>query len=109
MTTDVDPAATDTTDVADAGQTEQARARDAMAALYFAELDDITVQLAGMPKLYDRRQELYELLRTLEPPVPYADIAAHTDAGPEAVRVAVNKRKRAAAGNPVSRRNKRSS
>lgn len=95
MTADVDSAAPDTTE-ADAAR--QTRAHE-----LFTELDDITAKLAAVPGLYQRRIDVFMELRSLTPPVPYADIAPHTDATAEAVRVAVNKKRRADAGNPITR------
>jgi hypothetical protein len=93
--------------IAESAPAERSPEVAAQVAEHFAELDRIKAALAEVPQLYTRRVELYQLLRAAEPPVPYADIAAHTDAGPEAVRVAVNKANREASGNPVSRKTKR--
>lgn len=76
--------------------------REARVAARFAELDDIKTKLAEVPDLYERRIALYLELREFD--VPFKDIAEHTDASAEAVRVAVNKAKRTAAGNPITRR-----
>jgi DNA-directed RNA polymerase specialized sigma24 family protein len=58
-------------------------------ASHLAELDAIKQALSGVPRLYDRRLELYQLLRA--DGVPYRTIAEHTDSGVEAVRVAISK------------------
>ena len=65
--------------------------RDERVAARLARLDQISEALGQVPDLYRERIALYLCLRDDE--VPYRDIAEHTDATPEAVRVAVNKAK----------------
>lgn len=81
MSPGVDSAAPDTTG-ADADKQQRVTK-------HLAELDDIKAKLAGVQGLYDRRLELYQLLRA--DGVPYRTIAEHTDSGVEAVRVAISK------------------
>lgn len=73
-------------------------------ALMLDELESLEAELAEVPAKYDRREQLYLGLRAVDPPVPYGVIAERTKAGPEAVRVAVNKARRKASGNPITRR-----
>lgn len=70
-----------------------------------SELDSVSRRLAPVDGLRRRRNSLLLALKELG--VPYRTIAEHDLSGEEACRVAVNKARRALAGNPISRRNRK--
>lgn len=69
------------------------------------QLDSVSRRLAPVDGLRRRRNSLLLALKELG--VPYRTIAEHDLSGEEACRVAVNKARRALAGNPISRRNRK--
>jgi hypothetical protein len=80
--------------------------RDEQEASLLAELAAVAEELAKVPGLYQRRVELFDKMRSLDPPVPFETISATDGASPEACRVALLKKRRADSGNPITRKKK---
>lgn len=88
----------------DATPDASASTRDELAERYLAELAEVAAELAEVPKLYERRVTLFELMRDLDPPVPFDTISKTDGASAEACRVALLKKRRADEGRPITRK-----
>lgn len=58
-----------------------------------AELQGIAAELGKMPRLYERRDELFRAARSLTPPVPVRELAEMFGIGVSAVSQVTNTRK----------------